>query len=350
MEPVEIDRADSAAPSALRPIRRIGVSQTIGRTPTVMLRKDGRRAYPVVDGVPVMLVPEALVEEGDGAVIDLADPRYAEAYEEREHYDRLAEEELKQIAGSDLSREIEFLRSSAFRPERFPHPRRAHIDAPFEPTAQWRAFEHLSPLTGKRLLQLGGRGMTSVKMLFAGLSEAWLLTPMLGEALYAKELARMHGVGERLKCVVGVAEELPFEAESFDLGFSVGCVHHMITDLAFAEVSRVLRDGGRFAAIEPWRAPGYAAGIRLLGKRDPNVHCRPLNPARVAPLARHFGWTEVSHHGALTRYPTLALHKLGIWLGMNVMWWLTRIDDTLATIIPPLRRWGSAVAVLAVKT
>lgn len=314
-----------------------------------MLRSDRLRAYPVVDGIPVMLVPEALVEDGCGAVVDLADLKYAEAYEERDHYDRVAVEEAESIVGSDLSREIDVLRSSAFDPERFPRPRRAYIDAPYETTAQWRAFHHLAPLTGKTLLQLGGRGMTAVKLLFAGLREAWLLTPMLGEAIYAQELARRHGVGDRLKCVVGVAEELPFEAELFDLAYSVGCVHHMVTELAFAEISRVLGSGGRFAAVEPWRSPGYGAGIRLLGKREP-VHCRPLTSARMAPLNDHFGWVEVSHHGTLTRYPLLALNKLGLWLGMDAMWWLTRIDDKLTSLFPPLQRSGSAVAVLATKT
>lgn len=348
VEAVALDGADGVGAS-LQPIRRLGTAGApVGRTPTVLLRSDGMRAYPVVDDIPVMLVPEALVDERSGAAVDLADPKYAEAYEEREHYDRVAIEEAKAIEGSDLSREIEHLRVSSFDPDQFPAPRRAYIDAPYEPTAQWRAFEHLAPLTGKTMLQLGGRGMTSVKLLFAGLSEAWLLTPMLGEALYAQELARRHGVGDRLRCVVGVAEELPFHAESFDVTYSVGCVHHMITDLAFAEMARVLRSGGRFAAVEPWRSPGYAAGVRLLGKREA-VHCRPLTADRLTPLGDHFASWEVSHHGALTRYPLLALNKLGVWLGMDAMWRITRADDRISALVPPLRRSGSAVAVLAAK-
>lgn len=349
VERIALDDPDRAFLRHLAPVRRTGPSgQPVGLTPTVMLRADGRRAYPVIDDVPIMLVPEALVEEGAEDVVDLADAKYAEAYTERDHYDRVALDEIELIEGSSVSREIEFLQRSAFDPELFPRPRRAYIDAPYETTAQWRAFEHLAPLTGKSFLQIGGRGTTAVKLLFAGLREAWLVTPMLGEARYARELARRHGVEDRLRCVVGLGEELPFVEASFDLAFTVGSLHHMVTDLAFAEFARTLRRGGRFAAIEPWRAPGHAVGTRLLGKREA-VQCRPLDEDRVASLAHHFGWSAVTHHGVLTRYPLLALNKLGVWLGMNAVWGISRVDDRVASLKPSLQRWGSAVAVLAVK-
>lgn len=343
--------ASGTAATDLKPLARVGASPPpIGRTFKMLLRRDLECAYPVIEDLPVLLAPEALVKPDVEAVVDLRDPKYAEAYEEREYYDKVADQQLNGIEDAPLWRELSHLRDRRFDPERFPHPRRAWIDAPYEPTAQWRAFRHIGPLTGKTLLQLGGKGVASIKLLFAGLKEAWLLTPMVNEALYARELARRFDVEDRIHCIIGVAEELPFPAASFDVVYSVGCAHHMVTEFAFPEVARVLRSGGKFAAIDPWRAPLHGIGTRLLGKRAP-VHCRPFTPDRLAPLAQAFGRWEVTHHGALTRYPLLALGKARLWPGMGASWRITRADDALASLLPSFRRtWGSAVAVLGVKS
>ena len=50
----------------------------------------------------------------------------------------------------------------------------------------------------------------------------------------------------------------------------------MTTELAMPEIARVLKPGGRFSAMDPWRAPLYAIGTKILGKREVNVYCRPL--------------------------------------------------------------------------
>jgi hypothetical protein len=75
--------------------------------------------------------------------------------------------------------------------------------------------------------------------------------------------------------------------------------------------------------------------------------CTPLTPDRVSPLRRSFDSITVTHHGALTRYLTLALSKARIRMPLNVLKRLYTIDDLLCRPFGPLRRQGSSVSVVA---
>jgi SAM-dependent methyltransferase len=87
---------------------------------------------------------------------------------------------------------------------------------------------------------------------------------MIGEAQAATASARILGVADRFEYLVAVAEEIPLADEAVDVALSDGCVHHMRTEIAFPEIARVLRPGGRFAAGGPRRAPFYGIGPKLL--------------------------------------------------------------------------------------
>jgi len=321
-----------------------------GPTPWVLLRDDLRCAYPVVDGVPILLVPEALRPEGTGDAVSLGDPKYAEAYAEMAFYNDLGTTEAADIRRSEAYAVVEPVWRA--RPEEraaFPEPRGVWIDAVYECAAQWDAYQHIAPLAGKRILQLGGTGSHGVKFLLGGAAEAWLVTPMLGEVRCGLALARELGVGERLRCVVGVAEQLPLAPGRFDAVYAPGSLHHTVTADALPEAARVLKPGGRFASVDPWRAPFYALGIAVFGKREPDVQCRPLTSGRVAPMATAFPGHAQVQHGTLTRYPLLALGKLGVGCGLSTAWTLTAIDDAVCSWLPGLRRLGSAVALLGTK-
>ncbi len=226
----------------------------------------------------------------------------------------------------------------------FPHPRDLWMCATYDCLAERDALEYLAPLRGKRVLQIGGQGHHAVQFMLGGAGEAWLATPVEAEARYARELARLAGV--EIGCKAGVAEELPFESGYFDAIYSGGCAHHFQTSKAFPEIARVLVPGGRFAAEEPWRAPLYGWGIRVFGKREVEVHCRPLDARRLAPLGESFSRFTVVQHGAFTRYAMIALHKIGIRTPYRLAWKLTEIDDALASLAG-LRGYGSSVAVMA---
>jgi SAM-dependent methyltransferase/uncharacterized protein YbaR (Trm112 family) len=335
------------ADSAVRPI---------GPTPTVMLRADTRCAYPVVDGLPLLLAPEMLMPPDSVRAFDLSAPRYAEAYEEMDYYSSvgrreamiveesaLASADARRTTFRELARSLEAPDSARAS---FPHPRTIWIDARFDAAAQWDAYRHLAPVQGKRVVQLGGDGRHAVKFLAAGAAEAWALSPMLGELEFARSLARSAGFAERLNCVAGLAEELPFRDSSFDVIYAGGSVHHMVTESALPECARILRPGGKFASIEPWRAPLYGIGTRVFGKREPSIHCRPMTAARALPMFTAFEQAHVIHHGSITRYPLIALERLGHSVKISTAWNINRIDDFLCSLFPPLRRIGSSVALL----
>jgi uncharacterized protein YbaR (Trm112 family)/SAM-dependent methyltransferase len=320
-----------------------------GETPMVLLREDAVCVYPIEDGIPVLLAPEMLTAE-PRQDFDLRNPKYAEAYDEMEHYNRVGMLEAQDIRASDSFRIIApALASAPNELVSFPNPKRLWIDAVYDCAAQWDAYDHIAPIQGKRILQLGGSGVHAVKFLLAGAREAWVLTPMIGEIRCAIALATAAHVVDRLRCVVAVAEELPFVEDAFDAVYSGGCVHHMDTTGVFAEIARVLRPGGKFAAADPWRAPFYAFGTWLFGKREAGVYCRPLDQIRVAPIHDVFNNARVVQHGTLTRYPLLALNKLGLSSNLPVAWFLNKADDAVCSVIPGLRRLGSSVALLGTK-
>lgn len=348
-----LDEAEARVEYRLGPLRRSRAgdpSPPFGRTGDVLLREDLRCAYPVVDGVPILLAPEMLGAEDNARSFDLKDPRYAEAYEEMAFYNEVASKEAEDITSSESYSIIKpVVEATGAVADSFPRPREVWIDAVYDCAAQWDAYAHIAPIKNKRVLQLGGKGAHAVKFLLGGAAEAWLATPMLGEARCAIALAEAVGVADRLRCVVAIAEELPLATGSFDAIYSGGCMHHMITATAMPEAARILKEGGKFAATDPWRAPLYAIGTKVLGKREPSVYCRPLTKERVEPVGRAFGSSEVVQHGALTRYPLLALNKFGVSSPLNVAWRLNEMDDSLCSLVPGLRAMGSSVVCLGTK-
>jgi uncharacterized protein YbaR (Trm112 family)/SAM-dependent methyltransferase len=325
-------------------------SKPFGLTSQVLLRQDLQGAYPIVDGIPILLIPEMLTPPNGKRPIDLCQLQYAESYEEMEFYNEYAINESRQIKNSEdyttITSVVNLAKESM---DLFPHPKETWIDAIYDCAGQWDAYEHLAPISGKRFAQLGGKGLHAVKFLLAGAPEAWIITPMQGEAIFARALAEEFGVADKLRCVVAVAEELPIADGSIDSFYLGGCLHHMQTHLAFPEIKRVLADGGRFAAVDPWNAPLYALGTKILGKREVSVYCKPLTEVRLEPVKKLFTNYQVVQHGTLTRYPLLALNKFGINSSLAVAWQANQIDDAISSAIPGMRGMGSSVVVLCEK-
>jgi len=304
-----------------------------GCTTQVLVRADTAGAYPVVRGIPVLLEPEMLAV-GRTAPADLDDPRWAEAYLEMGFYSQAADQ-----TDADQFREV------LSRARNAPPWSAEWVDAPYDAAAQYDALRFLGGRGGV-VLQLGGKGLHAVKALLAGSEKAWLITPMLSEALYARQLAEREGVADRFVPIVGIAEQLPLQDGTADAIYAGGCLHHMDTTHAAPEIRRVLASGGHFAAVEPWSTALNRIGTKLLGKREPNAHCHPLDRRRLDPLFDTFGCVRMLHHGPLLRYLALTILKItGREISPRTGLWLDRIDDSL----PLPSRWGGSVAVLARK-
>ena len=89
LEVVDIERSDR---DGYVPVPRKGSDRepiSDGATDRMLILEDESFAYPIVDGVPVLLGPERLLRACRAAghsIIDLSEPMYAEAYEEMEFY------------------------------------------------------------------------------------------------------------------------------------------------------------------------------------------------------------------------------------------------------------------------
>jgi uncharacterized protein YbaR (Trm112 family)/SAM-dependent methyltransferase len=356
--PLQEARARIAGGAPLRGRVETSAAPLTGETDPVLLREDGTAAYPIVSGIPVLLAPEVLGDPQVPRTFDLRAPQYAEAYLEMAFYNAVGFKEaatlreagsLLAVEGSEALQHLERLR---LRPaqdrETFPEPAKVWLHARMDLQSEWDCYTHIGAVKGQRVLQLGGSGKAVQALLLAGAAEALLLTPMIGEAQAAIEVANLMGVAARFRCLIAVAEEIPLADASVDVAFSGGCVHHMRTEIAFPEIARVLRLGGRFAAIEPWRAPFYGIGTKLLGKREANPFCRPITAARVAPLFGAFQRARYELHGTLSRYPMLGLQKFGVLTPLDRAWQIGRVDDRMCSLLG-LRRFGSGVALLASK-
>ncbi len=354
LRPVTLAEAESlgnghlfARPDAIN--ARGGTSKPAGLTETVLLRDDLGCAYPVVDGIAILLAPEMLHFSEFKTDFEITDPKYAEAYEEMDFYNDAATSAAEKLkhGGANSILPTELAATDAEK-RSFPFPWHRWIDTVHDSASLWDAYSHLGDLKGKCVVQLGGSGTHAIKFALAGAEEIWLITPILGEAEIARGLADSAGVGDRFRCVVAVAEELPLETGYADAVFAAGCVHHMQTGLAFPEAARILRDGGKFAAAEPWQAPLYSIGTRILGKRE-DAYCKPLTAERIATLSIAFPKNRTIQHGTLSRYPLLALNKFGINVGKSIPWYLGKADDAICSIIPGMRSMGSSIAILGTK-
>ncbi len=330
--------------------RKGGKAIPIGITERLLVNADGTQAYPIIDEFPVLLAPELLVKKGlieRHKTVDLQDKKYAEAYAEMEVYNKVNEE----LADTSITSEADFLFGlmGALTPEsdylalkkHFPKPEEKWIDAKHDSLGQLEAYTYLAPVEEKVFLQLGGSGAHAVKALLAGANIALLLTPMIEEARVAMKVAKKFGVEDKLGCIIAVGEELPFEKESIDCVYSGGCFHHMRLDYASKELHRVLKMGGKFSGVDPWKTLLHTIGTNVIGKREKSVFCKPITPERLAPMQSQFSDITVSHHGPVLRYVFLALEKAKLNFPITTMFKISKIDDSLGKAIGIQKHGGS---------
>lgn len=349
-------KISEAGADRLAPILRSGAAtKPVGATQRVLVAANGDYAYPVIDNIPILLAPEKLVAADQvekHPAVDLKDPKYEEAYEEMEAYNAVGEKRLKTSTAEQINAVMGPLAGFddiASIADSFPEPANIWIDAKHDSISQLEAYQYLAPIKDKIFLQLGGSGSHAVKALLAGAKKAFLVTPMLGEARYALQLAKNFGVEDRMASVLGVGEEIPFANESLDLIYSGGCFHHMRLDYAAAQMHMVLKKGGRFSGVDPWKTPLHTIGTRIIGKRETSVHCRPITPQRLAPMQAQFRNMIVNRHGPVLRYGFLAMEKAGLSLSTPAMMKITRLEDKIGRPFGVTDNFGGSLVIAGTK-
>jgi ubiquinone/menaquinone biosynthesis C-methylase UbiE len=110
-------------------------------------------------------------------------------------------------------------------------------------------LEKLGDVRGKKILELGcGAGEASVYFAKLG-AEATATDLSSGMLRVVEEVATMHGVSVETRQTA--SDSLDFADESFDIVYAANLLHHVEISPTLAEVERVLKPGGIFAAWDP---------------------------------------------------------------------------------------------------
>jgi len=134
------------------------------------------------------------------------------------------------------------------------------------------------------VLDLGcGRGfsaVTTAKKLQTGFTvgmDTWPKARVSGnDPLSVIANASAESVGARVFAVKAYSTQLPFADESMDAVISGVAIHHLVPrrqrQTLFAEMTRVLKDGGRVGILDAGNGIEYSTILTELGMRDVEMH------------------------------------------------------------------------------
>lgn len=286
------------------------------------------RSYPIVDGIPLLLEPEANGGP-ESEPIDRTLAPYAGVYEEMKVYDAWA---ASQVDAAEMAADLEFLTTLRDHAGEWSFPEPSHGWLRVSPAigGEQNMLRSLAPVEGQRCLQVGGRGVEAVALALGGATNVTVISPMIEELRYGRQLADSLDLSDQMRFGCAIAEELPIADGSIDRILCRHSLHHTLVGRAIGEAERVLAPGGRFASIDVWRAPLYDAGIRMFGKMTPGVNCRPLDQHRLDEIDLSTMVLEESSHGALFRYPLAMVQRKGRMLPGPLSERLASTEDALA--------------------
>jgi ubiquinone/menaquinone biosynthesis C-methylase UbiE len=189
----------------------------------------------------------------------------------------------------------------------------------FEQIEQWRyadqpfihSFAQFTRYHGKKVLEVGfGAGTDFIQWLRAGAIASGI--DLTEEALAnLSHRILIYNLPDAESLQVGDAEDLPLPANSFDLGYSWGVLHHTPdTERAIAELVRVVRPGGEikimlynrhsFCAYRCW-----LKNVLLRGRPWKSVRWALWNYIESAGTK---GYTRSEIHRMLAALPVTGIH------------------------------------------
>ncbi len=137
---------------------------------------------------------------------------------------------------------------------------------------------------GEAVLDLGcGRGLATVmaaKKLETGYAigvDMWYKARVSGNDPHSVLAnAAEEGVGSKVASVKASSVQLPFADGSFDVILSGVAIHHLVPrghrKVLFAEMARVLKDGGRVGILDAGNGIEYSGLLQDTGLRDVQMH------------------------------------------------------------------------------
>ncbi len=139
--------------------------------------------------------------------------------------------------------------------------------------------------------------------------------------------------------LVGDAHGTPFSNEFFDFVVGNGALHHFNLDRAFAEVSRVLKFGGRAIFQEPML---HHPLVWLLRRGTPSLRTDDERPLSLGDLDRAGKFFRSCRHREHFLFAVLAApaHLVGERTALSLVNVVDRFDQALMWALPPLRRFA----------
>jgi SAM-dependent methyltransferase len=192
---------------------------------------------------------------------------------------------------------------------------------------------------GKRLLEYGSGDATQGPR-FVGLGATVVgidISPVAVEK--NREVARRRGL-DRLTYEVMDAEATTFPDHSFDLIGGVGILHHLDLRRCYAEIARLLADGGSATFIEPL---GHNPLINWFRDRTPHLRTPDEHPLVIDDLRllrEYFGRVDLKFY-YLTALGAALLPEG--WLCRTALKALNGVDQALFAVLPFLRKHAWAV-------
>lgn len=181
--------------------------------------------------------------------------------------------------------------------DRFPHiwgyPSRKRLESAIA--------EYVHSIDGKTVLDYGcGRGEESLKYLENG-AVVYGIDIAKGYVEAAADAAKRHGYAEsRYRFEIMDAHSLAYPDNTFDLIIGRGILHHLDAQVAFHEVYRVLKPGGRVLMYEPLRGGLLLRLFRSLTPRARTVDERPFSKKDILRITGDEDWqTEMIYCGVL---------------------------------------------------
>ena len=189
------------------------------------------------------------------------------------------------------------------------------------------SFAQFTRYHGKRVVEVGfGAGTDFIQWLRAGAIASGI--DLTEEALAnLTHRIEVYGLPKPERIQTGDAENLPFESNTFDLGYSFGVLHHTPnTEKAIGELARVVRPGGEikimlynrhsFCALDAWVKFALLKGrpwksLRwVMWNHQESICTKAYTKAEVTKILKDLKMTDIRIDAAMmtvdiSKYPAL---------------------------------------------